>query len=93
MQAAPQQMAALPFMQSCSMVATAVNSTTAATLFKAGTTAAATAADHTAAAAAADISVAHACAVLAALLIIAASVLYGANLVITQCVALTTLTL
>eukprot|EP00953_Heterococcus_sp_UTEX-ZZ885_P039084 20050-Heterococcus_DN1.PRE.2 len=68
MQAAPQQMAALSFMQSCSMVAAAVNSSTAATLFKAGTTTATATADHSAAASADDISITHVCAVLAALL-------------------------
>jgi hypothetical protein len=87
MQAAPQQMAALSFMQSCSMATAPVDSSTAATLFKAGTTTAtATTTDHSAAASATDISITHVCAVLAALLVIAASLLYGIYLVIIECV-------
>jgi hypothetical protein len=84
MLAAPQQMAALSFMQSCSMVAAAVDSSTAATLFKDGTTAAVTvtgAADSAVAADATDDSITEA---YAGLLIIAVA-LYAICFIIVRC--------
>jgi hypothetical protein len=90
MQAAPQQMVTLSFMQSCSMVAAAVDSSTAATSFKAGTTATAAAgaagagADSAVAAGATEHSFTEAC---AGLLIIAVA-LYMIYFVIMRCYSL-----
>eukprot|EP00953_Heterococcus_sp_UTEX-ZZ885_P016434 9240-Heterococcus_DN1.PRE.1 len=80
-------MAALSFMQSCSMVAAAVDSGTAAILFKAGITTAAAAgagADSAVAAGATDDSFTEAC---AGLLIIAVA-LYIIYFVIMRCYSL-----